>query len=40
MYSVWINLLAILAVALVVSAYIKYRKLREHSDEWKNIVEE
>lgn len=40
MHSVWINLLALLAVALVVGAYIKFNKLNKHSDDWKKIVKE
>lgn len=40
MHPVWINILALLAVALVVGAYIKYSTLRSHSDDWKKIVKE
>lgn len=40
MHPVWINLLALLGVALVVGAYIKFSKLRDHSDDWKKIVKE
>lgn len=40
MHPVWINLLALLAVALAVGAYIKFSTLRKNSDDWRKIVKE